>query len=245
MSNGIENHDNLLGIVGLIESSMLEWPGKVVTTLFTAGCNFRCPFCHNADLVLKPETFDEIPWSQVERHLENKIGWIDAISVTGGEPTLNPNLAQLSSMVKEAGYLFKLDTNGTRPEVVAQLISQNLIDYVAMDVKAAFERYSEVAGVDGYVEEVKRSMDILIEAERDGALEAEFRTTFVPSFVDEDDILWIAEYLAERGASRYTLQRFRSTKILSPSASDIPTVVRERLKPLAEKSSHHLPTSVR
>lgn len=175
----------------------------MAAVLFTAGCNFRCPFCHNAELVL-PEKARELrllDLDEVLAFLAERRGFLDGLVVTGGEPTIQEDLASLLTEVKRLGLLVKLDTNGARPEVLMDLLARRLVDYVAMDVKAPFERYPEFAGVEVNLEDIRRSIALV----REKAPDYEFRTTVAPGLRVED-LRAIGALLA--GARRWFLQPF-------------------------------------
>lgn len=192
---------------GFQKMTLLDFPGKVACTLFTGGCNMRCPFCHNALLVTELEqgndTWDE---AEVLTFLRRRKGLLDGVCVTGGEPTLQPELAPFLRRVKELGYAVKLDTNGTRPEVLRALVWEGLVDYVAMDVKNSPARYALTAGIPATeLSGVFTSMDFLLS----GTVDYEFRTTVVRELHTEADIAAIADRIA--GARRYFLQNFKDS----------------------------------
>ena len=135
-------------ICGLNKTTLLDYPGKVAATVFLGGCNFRCPFCQNGSLVLAPQEEPEIQLEKLWTFLEKRRGILDGVCVTGGEPTLSPQLPELLEKIKELGYLVKLDTNGSNPEVVDELLKKRLVDYIAMDVKTSKEEYKKVAGTE-------------------------------------------------------------------------------------------------
>jgi pyruvate formate lyase activating enzyme len=208
-------------IKGFLETSFSDWPGRVVSVLFLPSCNFRCPFCHNHGLVLQPEKFDSFPWEVILERLQRRRGWIDGVCLTGGEPTLHPWLPRLIRELRSNRKLtpaggplgVKLDTNGTRPEILAELRSARLIDYVAMDLKAPLrpDRYSALTGVPCGEEQVGRiqaSIQILLE----GKMDYEFRTTVVPALLEEEEVYALARSI--RGARRYTLQSFNPREAL-------------------------------
>ena len=184
--------------------SLLDYPDRMAVTLFTPGCTMRCPFCHNPDLVL-PEragavkTFDE---TEVLDRIRQRAGFVDGVVITGGEPTLQPDLADFIGEIKQLGLLIKLDTNGTRPEIIESLLEAKLIDYVAMDIKAPRSRYAEFAGCAVDLDAIDRSMSLL----RDAAIQTEFRTTVAPGLAT-DDLRAIAQWLD--GSDAYWLQTFR------------------------------------
>jgi pyruvate formate lyase activating enzyme len=205
--------DDPVAVKGFLETSFLDWPGKVVSVVFLAGCNFRCPFCHNHGLVLSPETYETIPLAYVLDRLEDLHGWLDGVCVTGGEPTLHNGLRRLLEMVKARDLQVKLDTNGYRPAILRRLIQLGLVDCVAMDVKAPLdaEAYSKVAGVPIAIDKINESISFLIHS----GLDCYFRTTVVPAFHGEEDLLLMARQLS--GASSLTLQNFNPEDPLDPA----------------------------
>jgi pyruvate formate lyase activating enzyme len=200
-------------IKGLLETSFSDWPGKIAAVLFLPSCNFRCPYCHNHGLVLHPEEFPDYPMEDVVNTLRRRKGWIDGVCLTGGEPTLHSWLPSLIRDLKSDLHSFgmqveiKLDTNGTNPGCLQTLIREQLVDYVAMDLKGPLEkvRYEALSGVaieDDELERIQESIRILIQ----GKVDYEFRTTLVPSLIKEEEVCGLAEKI--RGARRYTLQNF-------------------------------------
>ena len=190
-------------ICGMEKFSMVDFDGYISCTVFTPGCNFRCPFCHNSSLVTGEA--GEIPESEVFAYLEKRKGLVDAVCITGGEPTLQPDLKEFIIRVRALGYKVKLDSNGTNPEVLEELISEGLLDYVAMDVKSDLERYPEVAGIKNaaLIEKVKVSVELLKRA----PIDYEFRTTAIAEFHGEKSFAAIAEIV--RGAKRFYIQKFK------------------------------------
>ncbi len=184
----------------------MDWDGKVSSVLFLPNCNFRCPFCHNVNLVLNPETIETVPFEYINEQLNNQKGWIDGICITGGEPTLHSDLSELCSKIKQMGFLVKLDTNGTNPVMLKELLDKNLLDYVAMDVKAplTLEKYSKATGVNAekLLGNVKESISLLMNS----GIDYEFRTTVVPTLHDSKDIEQICHSL--KGCKKYVLQKF-------------------------------------
>ena len=190
-------------IAGLHKLTLLDYPDKVACTVFMPGCNFRCPFCHNTALVL-PERFSgEISQEDVLAFLNKRAGILDGVCVSGGEPLLHKDLASFLIKVKALGYAVKLDTNGSNPDFMRQLMDEGLIDYVAMDIKNSLKKYPETAGVPELdLKAIIYSVELLMQ-ER---IPFEFRTTLVREFHTRDDILEIGQWL--QGASRCFLQRF-------------------------------------
>ncbi len=193
-------------IKGFIDVSFVDWDGKISSVIFLPNCNFRCPFCHNANLVLHPEKLETIPFEYVEDQLKKQKSWIDGVCITGGEPTLHSDLPELCSRLKKMGFLVKVDTNGTNPTMLREVVDRGLVDYVAMDIKAPLtgKKYSRATCVkaDELVEKVKESIKILLGS----SMDYEFRTTVVPTLHAEDDIKQICLNL--RGCRKYVLQRF-------------------------------------
>ncbi len=192
-------------IKGFLETSFVDWPGKICSVLFTPGCNFRCPFCHNHGLVLNPDGYETIPEDYFLGRLEVFRGWIDGVCITGGEPTLQKGLKNLIIAVKRHGFSVKLDTNGYRPAILTELIEEELLDYVAMDIKAPLDHisYSRATGVPVDIEPVKRSVSMLM----NGKVPYEFRTTVVPELHGAPELTAMAEQLS--GASIWRLQDFQ------------------------------------
>lgn len=218
------------GVKGFLESSFLDWQGRICAVVFLGGCNFRCPYCHNPQLVMSPEEQKDIPWEEVAASLLALRGWVDGVCITGGEPTLYPWLNTLLDQIKALGFEVKLDTNGSRPEVLARLIKQDLIRAVSMDVKAPLRLvpYRRAIGVDPPLEEISGSIQLLGAS----SLEVEFRTTLVPGFFREEDVLEIASWLPPK--ARYTLNGFRPGRSLEPSLDRGEAFPEEELKRLRE-----------
>jgi len=201
---------------GWVRTSLIEYPGHIATVLFVGGCNFRCPPCHNADLVQRPAEMPDLGIGEVWDFLSRRVGLVDGVVVTGGEPTLQSGLIPFLRRVRERGFDVKLDTNGYRPDVLAALLDEGLVNYVAMDVKAPPTKYPLLAGrADVDVARVERSVDLL----RSSGLPHEFRTTVVPGLLDEADVEEIARWIA--GAERYVLQQFRPRRTLDPALETV------------------------
>jgi len=190
-------------IAHLLPTTLIDYPGKVAALIYTPSCNFRCPFCHNPELVL-PERIAALKLigeEEVLSLLSERRGFLDALAITGGEPTLHHDLPRFIGEVKRLGYLVKLDTNGSHPDVLAGLFDAGLLDYVAMDVKAPQGRYPEFVGVPVDPAVIDRSIRLI----KGRAPNYEFRTTVAPG-ITKDDILAIVDWI--KGAKRYILQRF-------------------------------------
>lgn len=233
------------GIKGFLPSSMLDWEGYLVSTIFMGGCNLRCPFCHNSSLVLEAKSLPEVSIAEIERAIAEKEGWLDGICITGGEPTINKQLPDLLRLIKNLGLKIKLDTNGTRPDILKNLINEDLLDAVAMDIKTGFSKYPLATAAGDLSDKVKESISILLDAEGRGEIGVEFRTTVVPTYVGREDVLGIARYLGESGAQRYFLQQFNPKEVMDPGAGKIKPFNPEFIAKLAKEASQFLPTKVR
>jgi len=225
----------LLG--GLQKLTLIDYPDKVACTVFTVGCNFRCPFCHNPELVMRESLSESeanvkrISEEEFFDFLSQRKGILDGVCVTGGEPTIQSGLIDFIKKIKEMGFLVKLDTNGTNPEMLKELLNEKLLDYIAMDVKnnvrcRTFVKdygdarqisdvrtdYVKTAGVEVNIDGIKKSIEII----KNSGIDYEFRTTVVPSLHKKEDILAIANEI--RGAKKYYLQQFESgQKMLNPN----------------------------
>ena len=189
-------------IKGLQKTTLLDFPGKVACTVFTAGCNFRCPFCHNASLVISPDMSDTISEEEIFAFLKKRRGILDGVCITGGEPLLQRDIEDFIKKIRELGLAVKLDTNGAYPERLRSIIDKGLVDYVAMDIKNSKEKYALTAGADVDIEKISESVRILMESD----VEYEFRTTVARELHSPEDIQSIGEWIA--GADRYFLQSF-------------------------------------
>ena len=197
-------------IGGLQRFSLIDYPGKISAIVFTRGCNFRCPYCHNPELV-DPQRYAE-PWQEEEfwAFLQSRTQKLDAVVVTGGEPTLQEDLQPFLEKIRKMGFLIKLDTNGSNPDVLKDLLSANLVDYIAMDIKAPLEKYSEVAKVPIDKTDIEKSIELI----KQSTVDHEFRTTIARNILSREDIVNIAKML--QGEKLYILQRCVPTKILDP-----------------------------
>ena len=193
-------------IHGLQKLTLLDYPGHTACTVFTGGCNYRCPFCHNATLVLRPAEQPLIDTDEVLAFLKKRQGLLDGVCITGGEPTLEKGLADFAAQVKELGFAVKLDSNGSRPEVLRQLVENRLLDYVAMDIKSCRENYGKLIGIPDYdTAAVEESAAFLME----GLVDFEFRTTVVKEFHSPEDFERIGQWL--KGEEKYFLQCFKDS----------------------------------
>lgn len=188
-------------IVGFQKVTLLDFPGLVACTVFVGGCNFRCPFCHNADVV-EESTGGEFSEEEILSYLTKRKGVLDGVCITGGEPLLSPRILGFMHRIKDLGFKIKLDTNGSIPSRLKEAVLRGLCDYVAMDIKNALEKYPLTAGVKTDNEKIKESVDFLLS----GAVPYEFRTTVVKELHTKDDILKISEEIS--GAAKWYLQQF-------------------------------------
>ncbi|MBI5789679.1 MAG: anaerobic ribonucleoside-triphosphate reductase activating protein [Candidatus Schekmanbacteria bacterium] len=219
-------------IKGFIETSFLDWPGKVAAVVFLPGCNFRCPYCHNHELVLRPQTLLNIPLDNILERLKGFKGWIDGVVISGGEPTLQGKLPELIGIFKQEGFLVKLDTNGSRPDLLEQLISKRLLDYIAMDVKAPLDdlHYRRVTGKAVDVRQIRKSCDLLMSS----PIEYEFRTTICPALLNLHDCEDLFAQLS--GAKKLTLQNFNPHSTLDPKLQDIAPLSAQEMQALLESA---------
>ncbi len=189
-------------LYGLQKLTLLDFPGRTACTVFTGGCNYRCPFCHNALLVTKIDPTATMDEEEFFSFLKKREGILDGVCITGGEPLLQPDLESFIRRIKDMGFLVKLDTNGSFPDRLAHLIGEGLLDFVAMDIKNSLEKYSMTAGAEVDTAAIEKSIDLLLS----GKVNYEFRTTVTNELHTEEDILHIASRI--RGAKAYFLQNF-------------------------------------
>ncbi len=196
---------------GLHKNSLIDFPAKIACILFTSGCNFACPYCHNPDLARGTVAADAI-FNETRAYdfLKNRSGFIDGVVISGGEPTLQPDLAEVCKMIRQMGYPLKIDTNGSRPQVLKELISRKLVDYIAMDIKADPAQYPSVISKDMSSANILESIRLIMGS----GLDYEFKTTCVRPLVDGRVIEAICRSI--RGAKRFALQKFQHTDVLQP-----------------------------
>jgi pyruvate formate lyase activating enzyme len=217
----------LVEIKGLEKFAPLDFPGYISATVFLGGCNFRCPFCHNADLVLRPEAIDTMPLDYFATFLDSRKDWLEAVCVSGGEPLLDDDLEVLLRMIKERGMLVKLDTNGSRPDRLEEIMAAGLVDSIAMDVKAPLHRYKQVTRSDVSEADISRSIDLV----RESGLPYMFRTTVVPGLLGERDLLEIAQMLHR--AKRYQIQQFSRRNPVDKGFAEVEPYPEEEINRLA------------
>jgi len=198
-------------IGGLQRISLIDFPGKLGATVFTQGCNFLCPYCHNPDLVDPRQYGPLVSEDQIRSFLNERRGKLEAVTVTGGEPTIQKDLDRFLETVKEMGYLIKLDTNGSDPDALEDLIRMRIIDYLAMDIKGPLKKYEQIASVKMDTSKILRSIELIVTS----GIEHEFRTTVVRSQIDLKDLRSVARMIDK--SSLFVLQPFVSTRTLNES----------------------------
>ena len=212
-------------IGGLQKCSLIDYPGKLAAVIFTQGCNFRCPYCHNRELVLPSEFKDIIPQEEVFDLLRKRRRYLEGVVVTGGEPTEQEDLITFLERVKKLGYVIKLDTNGSRPHIIREIIERRVVDYMAMDVKTSLEKYQKAIGVAFPISKIKESIELI----KHSGVQHEFRTTVVQPFCNFEDVREVATLV--KGAQAYNLQAFRpSPKMINPNIQKVNQVSTEEIE---------------
>jgi pyruvate formate lyase activating enzyme len=223
-------------IKGMMETSFLDWDGKIVATLFVPKCNFRCPFCQNHELIKYPDKFQTIPFAQIEKFiLKNKL-FLDGVCITGGEPLVYPDISDLIINLRELDLKIKLDTNGSYPEILDMLIHDKLIDYIAMDVKAPLDSnlYSNSAGVKIELKKIQKSIEIIMNSNVD----YEFRSTVVPKLLDVEKIIMISKSI--QGANKYVLQQYIPDNALAPEFRKVKPYSNVEINKMAQMCRKHV-----
>ena len=224
-------------IKGFIDTSFIDWKGQLSSVIFTGGCNFRCPYCHNSSIVLHPERIENVPLEYVVSHLRKYKNWVESVVITGGEPTINMNLFSIIGQLKMEGVKIKLDTNGSSPSIVKGLVNDGLIDYIAMDIKGPVDRYKRWCGVNVDRKKIEESVQFILE----GNVDYEFRMTVVPFLHREDDIYEVADYI--RDAKKFFIQEFKPNNTLNPAFSDIKPFSPEKMQNIRQNVSNELSRS--
>jgi len=214
-------------IKGLQETTLIDYPDKVACTIFTFGCNFRCGFCHNPELIIDDGRL-EIKKEEIMRFLDERKKFLDAVCITGGEPTINKDLPDFISDIKSLGYLVKLDTNGSNPEMIGHLIDRNLVDYIAMDIKGPIELYDEIAKVKVDKEKIKKSVEIIKRKMKN----YEFRITLVPGLFEEEHVDMIGKWLGS--VKLFYIQKFGNEKNLDKKFNSVQPFKKEELEKFCE-----------
>jgi pyruvate formate lyase activating enzyme len=223
-----------MNIGGLQKTSLLDYPDLISAIVWVVGCNFRCPFCYNKDLVLgKVENIAE---EDVLSFLNKRKGLLEGLVISGGEPLIQNDIVQFCEKVKKIGYLIKIDTNGMYPEILQELIDKKLVDYIAMDIKAPKEKYNDLTETKTDIKKIEKSIDII----KKSAPDYEFKTTFVPVLLKKEDIIEIAKWL--KGAKKFYLQQFKSNvqlisyklELVAPYSREEILGTLEKIKPYFE-----------
>ena len=192
-------------IKGLQKTTLLDFPGKVACTIFTGGCNLRCPFCHNASLVLAPKDVDDISEEEFFKFIKKRVGVLDGVCITGGEPLLQHDIIPFMQKIHDLGFAIKLDTNGSRPQILKEIVELGLVDHIAMDIKNTLEKYPLSVGTDLNVDTIKESIEFIMSC----GVSYEFRTTVVKELHTHEDMISIGNLIS--GAESYYLQAFKDS----------------------------------
>ncbi len=224
---------------GMIRQSLVDYPGEIVSVIFTRGCNLRCPFCHNPDLLIKPrEDTTRVDIDEVLSFMQKRKRFLDGVVISGGEPTLNEELPGDIKKIKDLGLLVKLDTNGTNTAMLEQLLNQGWLDYVAMDIKAPLDlkKYKDACGrvTPENFFNIRSSILLLKEAK----IEVEFRTTVVPVLHQPEDIVEIARFI--EGAQRYTIQQFNPRVTLDPGYGRVVPYSKAEMQAIADNCAPYV-----
>ena len=235
-------NDQLPPIKGFIETSFRDWPGQICAVIFLPYCNLRCPYCHNHQLVLKPDSLETLSIEAILERLRPLNDWIGGICITGGEPTIHKDLPALLKTIHEAGFKTKLDTNGTQPEILQYLITEKLVDHVAMDVKAPLDddTYARCAGVFVPTSIIKESIKVLMAT----GVSSVFRCTVTPTLLEEQDVCLLAEQLKDlrheyrsgpETAASLTLQNFNPADPMELTLKDVKPFTEETLSRIQDR----------
>lgn len=217
-------------IKGFIKTSLLDWRGRISCVIFFGGCNFRCPYCHNKELVFSADELPTIPFYDIKEYIVSYNDWLDGVVISGGEPCLNEDLPFFCERIKKLGMQIKLDTNGSRPQILSQLIREGLIDYVAMDFKAPLNEfgYRRCTGVWPDIKSIGQSIELLLKEE----IDYEFRVTVCNGLLNKDDIRSMGEIV--KGAKRFVLQNFVPQNTLVPSFAHVLPFAHEKLEEMKD-----------
>jgi len=228
-----------MDIRGFLETSFLDWDGKIAALVFLPGCNFNCPYCSNWLLVHEPATLPAVDLNKIDNFLSSRKDFLDGIVITGGEPTIHPWLPELAKHFHSLGLLVKLDTNGTNPEVLSELINHKLIDYVAMDIKAPLnEKYNEAAGLAVDLSQIRKSLKLII----DSGIDHEFRTTVVPGLIDEEEVKAMAKDIV--GTKKFVLQQFVPQHARDKTMQKLTSYSKEKILALVELAKQLVKNSI-
>lgn len=225
-------HD--FSIKGFIDTSFIDWKGQLSSVIFTGGCNFRCPYCHNSSIVLNPDSVVNVPFEYIIDHLREFKNWVERVVITGGEPTVNTGLLSIVKQLKNEDIKIKLDTNGSSPAVLKDLTNDGLIDYIAMDIKGPIEQYKRWCGVDVDIKKIEESVEFILEENVD----YEFRMTVVPFLHTEKDVYETAAYIKD--AKKFFIQEFRPNNTLNPAYAHIRPFSPEKMEKIKQNVSNQL-----
>lgn len=214
-------------IAGLVKSSLIDYPGKVAAVVFTQGCNFRCGFCHNPDLIAIDNQQSIISEQETLDFLETRVGKLDGVVITGGEPLIQPDIEEFIARIKYLGFSVKLDTNGSSPDKLARLIDARQVDYIAMDIKGPLLKYDKICAYLN-TKVIQRSVEIIMNS----GLDYEFRTTVLPAFHALGDFTEIGKLI--KGAKSYTIQGYRPENVLDPVVSGTAKFTGEELEQIRQ-----------
>jgi pyruvate formate lyase activating enzyme len=223
-------------IGGLQKVSLIDYPGLICATIFLQGCNFKCSYCHNPELVDTRLFQPCIKENEVLDFLNTRKGKLDAVTITGGEPTIQDDLAPLIKQIKKMKFAVKLDTNGSQPQIIKNLLAEKLLDFIAMDIKAPLEKYKSVVKVPVNSDSIKKSIRLILKSN----IPYEFRTTIVESQLGENDILQIGKLIS--GAKSYALQKFVPAKTLDKKFLKEKTYPDEKLQKIKNRLEHQIPS---
>jgi pyruvate formate lyase activating enzyme len=219
---------------GFQKNSLIDFPGKISSVVFTKGCNFKCPYCHNPELISFEKDEFIVDTDEIFDFLKKRKGFIDAVVITGGEPCLQTDIIDFAKKIKNLGFLLKLDTNGSRPEVVEKLLKENLLDLIAMDIKTLFNNYDDLTNEKNMEEKLKTSVSLIMNS----GVDYYFRTTCAPPFVTKKNF---SEVIAQiKGAKKYVIQKFNNKKVLNPDFfQGIEAVSEKDFEQLQIKARHY------
>ena len=215
-------------IKGLQKLSLIEYPSKLSAVVWVGNCNFRCPFCYNKDIVLNYNKMKTIPEKKIIDFMSTRKGLLDAIAITGGEPTLQKDLPEFAKKIKDMGFLFMVETNGSNSKMIKGLIDKKLVDYIAMDIKASLNKYENVAGEKVNKKNIQKSIDII----RNSGVDYEFRTTVIPKLFKKEDAVAIGKWL--KGSKNYYLQQFVPENNVDKTFERVKPYPHEKLKEFAK-----------
>ncbi|SCY69528.1 anaerobic ribonucleoside-triphosphate reductase activating protein [Alkaliphilus peptidifermentans] len=214
-------------ILGLTKSSFIDYPGKISTVVFTGGCNFKCPYCHNGHIVKGHAS--QIDEEYILEYLKKRRNYIDAVCISGGEPTLQTDLTEFIRKLKLEGFYIKLDTNGTNPNILKLLLKENLLDYIAMDVKAPLNKYSVITETPVNIKDIQESISILNES----GIDHEFRTTVCQELIKPQELIDIAQML--KGSKKFFIQNFKDTETVYGGMNNYSSYDEDELEKIKEQ----------